>query len=79
MHDMTQNQDWTPQFIVLVPKVSLSEFLKIIFGARGWTYRADVYFYSDHHTKWSLCYKNILVMHDMTQNHDQTPLSPFFL
>ena len=49
-----------PQPIVLVPKISPSEKFEKKFDARGWTKRAEVYFYSlcsEHTTKWSLCFK----------------------
>ena len=55
-----------PQPIVLVPKISPSEKFKKI-DARGWTKGAEVYFYSlcsEHTTKWSLCFKLILIKVD---------------
>ena len=70
-----------PQPIVLVPKVSPSEKILNFFDARGWFYHAEVYLYSlysNNPTKLSLCFKTMLAMHDITQNHDQTPLAHCF-
>ena len=70
-----------PQPIVLVPKVSPSEKLKKNFDARGWTERAEVYIYSlcSEHPPNEVCAsKTVLAMHDMTQNHGQTPSAHCF-
>ena len=70
-----------PQPIVLVPKVSPSEKFLIFFDARGWFYRAEVYLYSlcsEQPPNEACASKTVLAMHDMTQNHGQTPSAHCF-